>query len=343
MALLPGLDMAKYLAAFLQEYTGPFSGNWYTDIMDWHEGLPTLTTLIPGLFDAPDLKAYTGTRQLINPGSFAQSLISSPFESSVNYPIDNFNADYLGVYMNNVRQLAQKARYHPNTIATAIIAANANCYDGTPFFGSTHPIYKGVNNTAGTGAMAPSSYQSNDFTAAGAAGTGVGTSGYSPAVPSLAAANAGQPTDVEASQIIIDLFAQLIGLQDLAGNITNGDTRKVVVLCNTVNVWAAFQKVCRPTYDVLSSRADNPVVGLNEGGVTFKPVFAPGIGTNYVTMFKADGIVKGVIGGEVSMDVWALGPGSEYAKTNRQVAFGVDAVRGGIPARYQSAVRGLLS
>jgi hypothetical protein len=341
MALLPGLDMAKYLGAFMQEYTGPFYGNWYTKIMDWHDGLPTLTTLVPGIFDAPDLKAYTGTRQLINPGNFTQSLVSSPFEGSVNYPIDNFKADYLGVYMTNVRQLAQKALYHPNEIATTIIAANANCYDGVPFFGSTHPIYKNVNFTSGS--ATPSSFQSNSFTAAGAAGTGAGTTGYSPAVPSLNVAVATAPTDVEAGQFVIDLFAQLISLQDLAGNVTNGDTRKVTILTGSISVWSALQKATSPFNQILSDRTDNPVYGLAQGGITFEPVYAPGLTAANVYMFKSDGLVKGLIGGEVSIDVWALGPDSEYAKENRQVAFGVDAVRGGIPARYQSAVMGVLS
>jgi hypothetical protein len=310
------LDMAKYIGAYMDAYTGSYSGLWYEDIADVHLNLETLTTLIPGLLAVPNLKAYTGTRQLVTPSNFSLSLVSSPYESSVVYPLDNFRADYLGVFENNVRDLARKGRFHFNNVAASVITTNATCADGVALFATTHPYVDPVS-----GALT----QKNIVT--------------STDIPSLNVAVVAAPTDVEMSKIIVDLFAWMISLKDSVGDTVNGDMRSVTLLTGDIAKFSAIMKAIQANNYVLSDKSDNPVAGLAAAGVVFKCSYVPQLSGASIYMLRNDGFVKGIILGEVITELIALGPGTEYAKQNRQVLFGIDAVRGGVPGRFQSCLK----
>ncbi|HEV7297762.1 MAG TPA: Mu-like prophage major head subunit gpT family protein [Tepidisphaeraceae bacterium] len=282
-----------------------------------YTGLNSLSTIIPGMESVPNLAAFSGTRQKNVPTDFEITLTSAPYESSVEYPLDNYNLDSIGIFENNVRELARKARYQFNKLVTAVLTTNGICSDGQNFFDTDHPY-----------TLSGAQTQKNLVTASD--------------ISTLAVANKLTPTDVEMANVILDLFAHLIGLKDRQGDEANGeDCRSVTLLVGDMKKWTAAIKAV--SNERLSNLSDNPLQGLADGGVKVKPIFVPTLTGDSIYMLRNDGAVKAVIAGEVVAEPIALGPESEYAREHRKVLFAYDAVRGACPGRYQSAVKATLS
>src|SRR5690349_20214270 len=123
------IDMKTYIGAFMDEYMGSFSGDWATRIANIYTGITSLSPIIPGHDSPGQLTAFGGTRTKSTPSTFEVALTSSVFERSVEYPVEAFKLDTLGVYENNVRELARKAKFHFNKLAATVITTNGTCSD----------------------------------------------------------------------------------------------------------------------------------------------------------------------------------------------------------------------
>src|SRR5205814_2528675 len=96
------IDINYYLGAFNESYEGGFGGVWANKVATIKRGLTALTDQMPGLEAPPSMQPFTGTRQKKMTTDNQVTVHNTPYESSTEYPLDNYNLDPLGIFENNV-------------------------------------------------------------------------------------------------------------------------------------------------------------------------------------------------------------------------------------------------
>lgn len=99
-----------------------------------------------------------GPRKITQLSSTGYTITNKVYDASVQFGRDDMRRNRSGSFMKQVNKLADVALHFPNKRITdiAVLGTTDLCYDGTAFFGDTHPIRKGEAATqdnlyAGTG------------------------------------------------------------------------------------------------------------------------------------------------------------------------------------------------
>lgn len=334
------IDINSFRAEFLNTYEGSISGLWWNEVANLVP-IGSLNGVYPGLAAAVGMKAWSGSRQMQKPLPFKLSLVSAPFESSVVYPLDNFNVDGLGIFRNNIADLAVKAAWQYNFSVRDLLKVLHTTesfdskYDGTTvvdYFSTSHPIKFDL-----TGAN-PASTQSNLFTSNA---TPVGND-----LASLAVVDKNNPTAAEMSKIVVDVISRMLTLTDLNGDTINGTMRAVDVFVGDAQKFSALSVALSSINLVAAASgavATNVLQGLTDIGFKIRPILDPGLSGDSMYFLRADGRTKPLIVQETQgLTVQTLGPDSEYAAQNNQVLFGCKKVFAVGPLLYTSAAKATL-
>jgi phage major head subunit gpT-like protein len=332
------IDINTFRAPFQNTYEGSVNGLWFKDVAKIY---PTnsMTGVYPGLASAVGMKAWTSSRQGQKPLPFKLTLTSAPYEASVIYPVDNFNVDTIGIFQDNIMDMATKAAWHYNWMVRDLLAVGHSTasfdsnYDGSTavnFFSTGHPY--GFDATGAN----PSGTQSNLLTSTTA---GVGTS-------SLAVVLKTAPTPLECAKIIQDITAAFLGMFDLNGDQINGTARNFNIIVGDAAKYSAFLAAVTQLTVVSNTSGSvvtNPIVGLQSNGFKYNVLFEPVLTGDSIYVLRTDGFVKPILIQETSgIQIQTMGPGSEYSITNNNVLFGVKKTCAVGPLLYTSALKATL-
>ncbi|OYZ03494.1 MAG: hypothetical protein B7Y42_00515 [Polaromonas sp. 28-63-22] len=91
----------------------------------------------------PGLREWLGDRQLANVRTYDYTIKNKPWERTLACFRDQMEDDQLGIYGPMVTGLALEAKRHPQELVDALLLAGfvGLCYDGQPFFSTSHPTY----------------------------------------------------------------------------------------------------------------------------------------------------------------------------------------------------------
>jgi phage major head subunit gpT-like protein len=99
------------------------------------------------LLDFPGMREWIGDRVIKSLSGKKWVVENQDWESTIEVFRNDIEDDQIGLYNPTVAALAQEARFHPNQLIAALIAAGAagDCYDGKKFFATNHPMRKGTD------------------------------------------------------------------------------------------------------------------------------------------------------------------------------------------------------
>jgi phage major head subunit gpT-like protein len=99
------------------------------------------------LLDFPGMREWIGDRVIKSLEGKKWIVENQNWESTIEVLRTKIEDDQIGLYNPLVAALAQEARFHPNILMAALIAAGAadDCYDGKKFFAINHPMRKGTD------------------------------------------------------------------------------------------------------------------------------------------------------------------------------------------------------
>jgi phage major head subunit gpT-like protein len=105
------------------------------------------------LLDFPGMREWLGDRVIKSLAGKNWVVENKDWEYTIDVFRNDVEDDQIGLYNPIVAALAQEARFHPNQLIAALIAAGAagDCYDGKKFFATNHPVGRttGANLDAG--------------------------------------------------------------------------------------------------------------------------------------------------------------------------------------------------
>ena len=101
------------------------------------------------LLDFPGMREWIGDRVIKSLAGKKWIVENKDWEATIEVFRNDIDDDQLGLYNPIVAALAQEARFHPNQLVAALIAAGAadDCYDGKKFFATNHPMRKGTDGS----------------------------------------------------------------------------------------------------------------------------------------------------------------------------------------------------
>lgn len=142
------------LAALFTVYNAAFKQGWGSIEPSWNK----IATLVPSsgesnlyafLGQFPSLRKWVGDRLIKNMAAHSYTIINDPFESTVGVPKPKVEDDTYGVFTPLFAEMGYAARVHPDELVFALLALGATelCYDGQPFFDSSHPVIENGSAT----------------------------------------------------------------------------------------------------------------------------------------------------------------------------------------------------
>lgn len=107
------------------------------------------------LLDFPGMREWIGDRLIKSLEGKKWEVVNQDWESTIGVDRNDIEDDQLGLYNPIVAALAQEAKFHPNQLFADLITDGgaADCYDGSYFFATDHPVGEGQasNFSAGGG------------------------------------------------------------------------------------------------------------------------------------------------------------------------------------------------
>ena len=161
-------NLLGFFTAFRNRFYEAYAGTspWWMQLAMTEPSDTSLNTY--GWMDRlPAMREWIGARQVTEPVTQNRSVVNRHFEITSSIDADRFRDDQYGIYNNIVREHArQAAKRHDYQLAT-LLESNPTCFDGQPFFATTHPT-----DTAGQATQAT---QSNDLINLALNPTNIGT------------------------------------------------------------------------------------------------------------------------------------------------------------------------
>ena len=98
------------------------------------------------LGDMPNMKEWIGDRVLNDVSTHGYTITNKDYESTVQIPVTTFEDDQIGVYKPVITELGRQSVIHPNQLVYGFLARGNKelCYDGKPFFSTSHPVGDGT-------------------------------------------------------------------------------------------------------------------------------------------------------------------------------------------------------
>lgn len=103
----------------------------------------------------PMMKEWVGDRDLKKFKDYGYTLENMPFEATVTVPNNHLEYDKVGLYKPAIEQMAFNAKkFGAKLVADILLGGETNnCYDGKPFFSTTHEIGTNTYANLGTGVL----------------------------------------------------------------------------------------------------------------------------------------------------------------------------------------------
>lgn len=311
------LDSRNLIGMFNSLYEPAIGGAW----------APRIGTVVPsdrgveeyGFLGAPaQMEEMTsGDLPAKELNQYSYTLRNREFARTINIAAKDLRRDKVGQLERRINDLAVKAADHWNKLASTVITANPNGYDGVALFASTH-AESGTN-------------QSNLLTASD--------------VASLNVTTAAAPTADEAAESLVGVTGKFFEFTDDQGDPANGNARNFTVMVGTSSLWAAFSHAINS--DRLSGGEANRVLGISESqGINFNVVLNPYISsvTDSFFVFRTDAPWGALLlQDEVPVTPNATDMNSDQYKLYHRFVFSVYASRNVGVGRWHSGIKATFS
>lgn len=112
------------------------------------------------LGDIPGMREWIGDREIQNLSGSDYTIKNKDFELTVGVPRNAIEDDKIGLYNPSIQMLGQSAALHPDELVFALLASGftEKCYDGEPFFSTSHKVGKKSVSNKGTAKLSLASY-----------------------------------------------------------------------------------------------------------------------------------------------------------------------------------------
>jgi phage major head subunit gpT-like protein len=100
----------------------------------------SITVNYAWLGEFPKMREWIGDRVLKDLTLHEYTITRKKFELTIEVDADDIKGDNLGIVKPRILTMAQESRAHYDELIFELLEANANCYDGKPFFASDHEI-----------------------------------------------------------------------------------------------------------------------------------------------------------------------------------------------------------
>lgn len=112
----------------------------YRSVATVVENVKTLTVNYAWLGDTPKMREWIGDKVLKDLKAFKYEITKKDWEATIEVDRDDIEYDNLGIVKPRIEAMAHEAGSHYDETLYEMIEGNGNCYDGQPFFSSTHPV-----------------------------------------------------------------------------------------------------------------------------------------------------------------------------------------------------------
>lgn len=109
----------------------------------------------------PKMREWIGDRQIQNLIAADYTIKNEDFELTIAVDRNDINDDKLGVYGPMIEMIGQEAAMLPDDLVFGLLKEGFSkiCYDGKPFFSTTHKVGKSMVSNKGTAKLSPESYK----------------------------------------------------------------------------------------------------------------------------------------------------------------------------------------
>jgi phage major head subunit gpT-like protein len=122
------------------------------------ENVKSITVDYAWLGGTPKMREWIGDRVLNDLKVFGYSITKKDYEATIEVDRDAIEYDQLGVVKPRIEQLAHEGDQHYDETLFELLEANANCYDGKPFFATNHDISGTAFSNLGTKELTQASF-----------------------------------------------------------------------------------------------------------------------------------------------------------------------------------------
>ncbi|WP_422096997.1 Mu-like prophage major head subunit gpT family protein [Variovorax sp.] len=94
------------------------------------------------LGEIPNMREWIGDRVVHGLADHGYTIKNKPFEVTIEVPSAKIDDDQYGIYAPMFKEMGRSAQAQPDQLVFGLLAGGraANCYDGTPFFGTAHSV-----------------------------------------------------------------------------------------------------------------------------------------------------------------------------------------------------------
>jgi hypothetical protein len=261
----------------------------------------------PWLRQVPNPRKWEGERTTQELRGDVVTIVNDDYESTIEFRVPDMRRDKTGQIMARVQDLATRVAFFPEHLITALLVANGNAYDGTPFFATNHQV--GSSGTINNALV-----------------TGDGLAGGT------------NPSTAQMSTNLMLALSQMLAYLDDTGQPLNEGARQFVVMTPA--------RLFGPTVAAInamftSASATNPLGELARYGYSFRPLLNARLTTqNQFYVMRADAGIRALLLQEEGINPMELGPDSEHAKKTNRVMFGHGWAGGVGYGRFEMALRG---
>lgn len=112
------------------------------------------------LGDIPNMREWIGDREVQNLSGSDYAIKNKDFELTVGVPRNAIEDDKIGLYNPSIQMLGQSAALHPDQLVFTLLKDGFadKCYDGEPFFSTTHKVGKKNVSNKGTAKLSMEAY-----------------------------------------------------------------------------------------------------------------------------------------------------------------------------------------
>lgn len=262
----------------------------------------------------PSLRQWLGARQAAALNKKQYNITNVPYEATLAIPQSQLNRDKSGLLRARMASFSRDAvAGHWLKLQAALVVANGYCYDGKTFFATDHSL--------------------------GASGTQVNDCGATQ-VPASNINTTTAATPTEMANTVLQTVAHMMTFKNDQGELVNADASRFHVQVATVAHYSALVQALTANY--LTATADNPLKGLQAGGISFEYSLEPRItgATEMIFVYRIDNALKPFIWQEEkSPEVDVLGPGSDHWFNHKEYLLGVDCSRAAGYGLWEYAAR----
>lgn len=262
------------------------------------------------LSEVPALRLWKGKRNVSDFVDYGITVVNEKFETTIGFDVDELERDKTQQTKIRIGDVGRRSQTHWSKLATEIIVANGQAYDGKPFFSTTHEELK-------------SGVQSNDFT-------------FDVAAPST-------PTAAEMKSAILASIRKMLKYKDGQKEPVADDARSFMVMV-PVEHWDSAIAANNNAVIVESGGAVTNTLANLPGFTVTIVTNARLDATDTFYTFRTDTPIPTIIRQEETKPrITMKAEGSEFEHDYDRHEYGVKVKRAVAPGRWQNASRTVLN